>query len=130
MARVRLSGAAIGLAALDLRRAVTALGVRNFAIQLDELSVIDGDTKPGLDRFQICPVPVPRDLSGVREPVREIAHKLDCRRAAAVANTPRRDQLAVGAQGDPRPKIAGFFRRGLRSSSRAESGRAGVGDVW
>lgn len=59
-------------------------------------------------------MPIAGHLHPVSEPARQVAHKLDCRCSAAVADPPGRDQLAIGAQSNPRPKVARIFRRGLR----------------
>src|SRR5271155_1027526 len=55
---VGISCAAECLGAIDLRRAVAAGRMRNLAIELDELRVIDIGTEAGLDRFQICSMPI------------------------------------------------------------------------
>jgi DNA invertase Pin-like site-specific DNA recombinase len=51
-------------------------------------------------------MPVCRHLDAAREPTGEVAHKLGCRRAAAVADPPRRGKFRVGIERNPGPKIA------------------------
>lgn len=110
MCRVRLSGAAIGFRPLDRGGAVSTCRMRNLAIQLDELGVIDIGPETGLNRLQVCAMPVAGDLDPDSEPLREIAHKLGSRLAAAVADPPGRHQLGFGVDGNPCPQIARTFR--------------------
>jgi hypothetical protein len=81
--------------------------MRNLAVQLDELGVIDIGTKT---RPPDTPVSIARHLYPVGQTVREIAYKLDCRRAAAVADPPGWNQLRIGIERYPRPEIARAFR--------------------
>jgi hypothetical protein len=57
MLRIGIALTAECFGALDLRRAIATRRMRNLAVQLDELSVIDIRTKPLLDRVKIGAVP-------------------------------------------------------------------------
>jgi hypothetical protein len=104
--RIGISSATKCLGPINFGRAIAASGMRYFAIELDELGIIDIGTKPGFDRFQICAMPIARDLNAVCEAPGKIADKFDCGRAAAIAYTPRRNQLRIGADRNPCPNVA------------------------
>src|SRR5713101_2644076 len=87
--RIRISSAAKGFRALDLCRTVPPCRMRDFAIKLHELGVINIRTESSLNGFQIGPMTIARDLDTVRKPFREIADKFNCYSAAAIADTPR-----------------------------------------
>jgi|HubBroStandDraft_6_1064221.scaffolds.fasta_scaffold1673868_1 hypothetical protein len=53
MFRIGIASAAERLCPLDLRRAVSARRMRNFAVELYELGVIDIGTKAGLYRLKV-----------------------------------------------------------------------------
>lgn len=69
MALVRIALTAERLCALDLRRAIAACGMRNFAIHLDELGVIDVRAKTALNCVEIGAMAVAGDLHTVRKPL-------------------------------------------------------------
>jgi len=113
MLRVRVPGTAEDLRSLYRCRAIPARWMRNLAVQLDELRVIDIGAEPGLDSFQICPMPVAGDLRAVRQPLGEIADKLGRGRAAPIPDAPGRHEFRIGANRNPSPNVAGRLRCGL-----------------
>jgi hypothetical protein len=111
--RVRVAGAAERLGSLDLRGAIAACRMRDLAIELDQLGIIDIRAKAGLDCFQIGAMPICRDLDAPSESAGQITHKADCRCAAPIANEPRWNQLRIGTHRNPRPNVASSLRRGF-----------------
>src|SRR6266446_5016140 len=109
MPRLRVARTAERLRPLDLRRAVAACRMRNLAIQLNELGVIDIGAKTRLDGFQVSPMSIARNLNAIREPLRKVTHELDRGRAAAIADAPGRHQLRIRVECNPGPEIASFF---------------------
>jgi len=111
--QVRVAGAAERLGSLDLRGAIAACRMRDLAIELDQLGIIDIRAKAGLDCFQIGAMPICRDLDAPSESAGQITHKADCRCAAPIADEPRRDQLRIRTHRNPRPNVASSLRRGF-----------------
>jgi hypothetical protein len=65
--------------------------MRNFAVTLDQLCVIDIGSKASLYRFKVGGVTVARNLHAVRQLFRQIADEFDRSRAAPIAAAPRWD---------------------------------------
>jgi len=107
--RIGVARTAKRLCAVDLRRAVAPCRVRNFAVHLAELSVIDISTESGLDGFQISSVPVARDLNSICQTLRKIADKLDCGLAALIADAPRWYEFRISADGNPSPNVTSIL---------------------
>jgi hypothetical protein len=122
--RIWIAGTAKCFRSLDLRGAVPACRVRNLAVELYELGVIDIGTEASLDGFQICPVSVAGNLHAIGETPRQITHELDGGRATAVADAPRWDQFGFRIDRNPRPDIAGILWRLLRERDVALLGVA------
>src|SRR2546428_6652205 len=105
---------AVGIAANDLRfnsdalwRAVARVGVkRRFSINLDQHRVVHIGTESILNRNQISPVAVGRDLYAMAKPSSQVVNELNGAVRIALANQPRRDNLRIGVDGNPSPHIA------------------------
>jgi hypothetical protein len=127
--RVRLARTAECLRSLDLRWAVPAGRMGNFAIELDQLGIIDIGAKPGLNRFEIGAMPVASDLGAIRQPLREITNELYRCRAAPIPNAPGRHKFRIGADRNPCPNVASrlrrlFWRTGRRVASHRRNSKS------
>jgi hypothetical protein len=83
--------------ALYLRRAVAARRMRNLAIELDQLGIINISTKTGLNGFDAGAIAVTGNLDPACETLGEITNKLSGRFPAPITDPPRRNQLRIGA---------------------------------
>jgi hypothetical protein len=80
-----VSSAAKGFSAVDLSGAVPARKVRDFAIHLNELGIIDIGAESCLYGFKVGAMPIACDLHSACQPFRQIADKLNRSRAAIAA---------------------------------------------
>jgi hypothetical protein len=76
---------------------VPARRMWDFAIKLHELGVIDIGAKASLHGFEIGAEAIARNLHATRQPLRKITDKFNGRRAAPIADAPRRDQFGVAS---------------------------------
>src|SRR6266478_1880209 len=113
MVRVWVASAAVRLSPVNLRWTVPPGRMRNFAVKLDELSVIDIGPKASLNGFQVGAVSVTGYLDAISKTTREIADKFNSSRSAPIADAPRRDEFRISADRNPRPNIASCLWRSL-----------------
>ena len=80
--------------------------MRRFSINLDQHRVVHIGTESILNRNQISPVAVGRDLYAMAKPSSQVVNEFNGAVRIALANQPRRDNLRIGVDGNPSPHIA------------------------
>ena len=94
--------------------AVAAGGASRFTIQFDQLGIVDIGAERPFDRFKIALQAIRGHLDPGGETGRHVLHELMGVPGIPSADQIGHDQLAVGIQRGPSPKVAGLGRGRLR----------------
>ena len=95
-------------------RAVARFRLARIAVDLHELRVVDVRAERILDRAGVDVQAVRGELHAAFEPVGQVMHQVIGRLAVTGADEPRDDELRVGINARPGPRIASIGRGALR----------------